>query len=213
MAYQFKKMNRILALFVSFLILASCSRLQNGESMIQDDEIGKFVTLQDDQNPSITQTGYKTNNASIPSKWKNISEIEGVWTSLQKDDSGYLVYYPANGTIPQILVKELTITINWWLEGQHSFRITGSKLEDKKILIDAVNDEGTKASFTVSIYNQEKKMVLWNWVINWPVIQGGQMNYQWLTTPKVNETAFRLVNNSINNPQKLERQFQPIEIN
>lgn len=180
----------------------SCSHVKKNknETIIADTLTKTIDTI------SKNQTNY------FPIKWTNISDVNDSWISLERDDKGYLIYKPCNGSTPRIVIDSGVIAIHWQLDAPDKFRIekfTAVK-DPQGILFSGYNHE-IQAQFMAEVVNPQSKLVLWTWTTYWDKAPGEKGEYKWLTTPAKFEKEFRVVDNPCPTEMKVEKQFLPIE--
>ena len=151
---------------------------------------------------NIIVTEPKSTNTKIPQTWKTLNSIQKEWIKVEKDEKGYLIYDPCDGTTPTIKFdKEYIIINSIWESEKFSFekftRITGNK----SFRLDAYNKE-TKTWFEIKakIIDNKKGIVLW---------QFGDA--KWLMTPIENKEKFRKINNDCIHNKTKELRFLPVK--
>ena len=151
---------------------------------------------------NLTTTQPKINLRKIPKTWKSLSAIQQEWIKVEKDNHGYLIYEPCDGSTETIKFEKGFLMINGRIEGDRyyyekftlingnsSFRLDASNLESK---------EGFEIK--AKIVDYKNGIVLW------------ELNEEkWLMTPKENFKSFRIIKNNCKTEKKPELQFLPIE--
>lgn len=167
--------------------------------------------------PLASDTYVQVNSSTVTemkSTWESEADLTGVWTSLERDKEGYLVYTPCDGITPRIKIAGNKVSLYRRLEGLNIFRIEHTEMiSDRELRIWAFDEdnEDTKAVFKVKIADNDRKLVVWDFSINWPVYQGGYTDYKWVTTRKEFEKDFRAINNNCTLQLKKEMVFLPLE--
>lgn len=200
-------MIKILHLTIIVSLFISCK-----QSNEQSDITGENTTQVNSQ--VALQGAKRVLPANLPEEWSSISDIEGIWTTLERDHEGYLVYKPCNGITPRIKIEDQKMVVYWKLEGLNKFVIESAKIvNDKKVKLFAHNldNKNISAVFTIDIADSQRNLVLWEFTINWPLYQGDVTTYKWVTTRKEYENKFRQVDHSCPNGLVKELDFLPIE--
>lgn len=137
----------------------------------------------------------------FPSTWKSLSAIQAHWISLQRDSSGYLIYKPCNGSIPQIYIDSGFVTVYWQLDAPTKYSINKfTRLSGNKSFYINASDGQENREFTVEIKDAKRKLVLWTF---------GE--FKWVMTPLEFKKNFRQIGNPCLTEMKPEKQFLPIE--
>ncbi|MFA6260252.1 MAG: hypothetical protein WC760_02205 [Bacteroidia bacterium] len=200
-------MKKILPLALLFTLFLSCK--QSNENSVP----GTEKTTQQNAQVDLTEAK-RVLPESLPEAWNSIADIEGGWTSLERDHQGYVVYKPCNGITPKIKIQDQKLIIYWKLEGMNTFIIERAKIiSDKEVKLYAHDhdNENTTAVFTIEIADAQRNLVLWEYTINWPLYQGDVTTYKWITTRKEYEDKFRFVDHACPNGLIKELDFLPLE--
>lgn len=192
---------------ITLVLLNACKHSQ--DNPISDAVAGTSM------HQSIGSNQYQASaHAEMHDTWKEIDDVFGDWTSLERDKEGYLIYSPCNGTTPRLRVNEGKVTIFWKLEGLNSFRIEKIKMNSKNEIVIYSKDfdnEETIAVFKIHIADSHRKLVVWEWNIDWPIYQGGHTSYKWITTRSIHEQEFRHVDNPCPKGLIKEKEFLELE--
>lgn len=200
-------MKKILLLTILISLFFSCK--QSNEQV----DLKSELTAQN-TSPASPAEVQRAVPANLPEVWTSIADIEGGWTSLERDYQGYVVYKPCNGITPRIKIRDQKMTIFWKLEGMNTFIIERAKIiSDKEVKLYAhdLDNENTTATFTIEIADHQRNLVLWEFTINWPLYQGDVTTYKWITTRKEYENKFRFVDHACPNGLVKELDFLPLE--
>lgn len=153
-------------------------------------------------------------NLTIKDYWENITDINGTWISLERDNLGYLVYQPCNGSIAKIMVNHGKISIKWTHDSTEPFYIHNiSRMNNNEISFVAFNSTGMRADFKARIVDSKRKLVLWKFKIFWEENQHESSDYKLITTRQEFKKEFRFIDNPCPKEMKEEKSFLPIEFN
>ncbi|MBT8324558.1 MAG: hypothetical protein KJO96_04600 [Winogradskyella sp.] len=157
----------------------------------------------------ITSCNFKEETSptqAIPKEeWKNIKELYGNWTQLERDSIGYLHYKPCDGKTPSLLILKDSIILSQQIESPINLKIDSYKIKRDSIVLN-VSSKNLNAEFTFRIVNSSAKFILFKW------------NYlEYMNTGKEIITrenlakSFRQVENPCHMDKVSEMVFLPVE--
>jgi hypothetical protein len=199
-------MNRVFPIFL-ILFCFSCAEHER----IPDDHM-KALGYQKDTNFSVVDTIEYSDSEFVElfGRWDNYKGIDNYWIKVERDSLGYLIYDPCDGSNPSISIKNGTITVYWWLEGNIKMEIT--KMDEKKghqgFTIYARNDY-KDGKFDVKIVDADRKLVLWDFIL----YKGDTKStfFSWIMTNEKFSERFRKVDNPCPENKIPEKKFLPNE--
>lgn len=151
-------------------------------------------------------------------KWSNFNDFPKDWVMLERDSLGYLVYYPCDGSTPQIKINKDTLTIQWQNEEQKTLIEKFTRVTDDKFFIKcwgtiAGEDllELPTINFEVRVVDRKRKLVHWKWVRDFKPPVYIRDSTSWIMTPIDFIDDFRKVDNPCETMKKPEKEFLPIE--
>ena len=126
------------------------------------------------------------------------------WTRLERNENGYVVYQPCDGSTPTIVIKNSTLTMNWQLEPDEHilkdiFRISDTTFE--------ISCDNSQFNIKVKWLDKEKTKALWKFQY-----MGDSNIIKWVMCPTKLKNKFPYVDNPCPAGMKLEKIFLPVNI-
>jgi len=163
-----------------------------------DTTIVRLKLTKNEEKLDLTVTQPKSKKREIPKSWRSLAAIQKDWIKVEKDENGYLIYEPCDGSTPTISLND-GFSMKWQIEPAYKFYrdkftlITGNK----SFRLDAYDNEKDK-TFEVfaEIVDSKNGLVLWKF-----------NNEKWLMTPIENSNNFRHIKNNCPDYKRGELQF------
>ena len=151
------------------------------------------------QNIVITEA--KLKNTKIQNLWVDLNSVPREWVKIERDENGYLIYDPCDGSTPSIKVHNEYLTVSYGLKTE-TFRYGKFKtiVENKSFRIEAY-DTRYNIWFIIKakIIDDEKGIVLCTFD-----------GMKWLIIPVENIDGFRKIKNDCLTEKKPELTFLPV---
>ncbi|MCG2611420.1 hypothetical protein LZZ90_07865 [Flavobacterium sp. SM15] len=156
----------------------------------------------------LSQFGFSQNKLE---SWKDFQTFEKQWIRLERDNQGYLLYQPCEGSINRIDIQQRRIGIYWTLESPDFFEIEKASLnkEGNLFTFSFRGSGNSKGTAEAKIVDKIQGLVLWkfNFIFNNSV----SSEIIWVMTPKIYANEFRFVDNPCPDGKIKEKEFLPIE--
>lgn len=142
---------------------------------------------------------------TIPStKWTSLHQLEGLWTELERDSIGHLLYEPCDGSTPRILISKDSVVLKHQIEMPTRLKIDQYDISGKKITILASSGK-LKYNFIFKIIESHSKLIICKWSNNY-----GNNGKEVLTT-EIFKNEIRRVKDSCDIDKIPNQQFLPVE--
>ena len=145
---------------------------------------------------------------SIPKEeWKNINNLLGNWTQLERDSIGYLHYKPCDGQTPRLQILKDSLILTPQLESPVIFQIDSFDLRKDSIILNASSNT-LKAEFIFRIVNSSREFILFKW----NYLDYTNTGKEIITRENLAE-SFRQIENPCEIEKVTEMIFLPVEFN
>lgn len=137
--------------------------------------------------------------ASI-SEWKDVNSVQKEWIKVEKDDDGYLIYEPCDGSTPTIKIEKNSIIYKPRIEPEATFEYSSIVIDSEGKVLKF--ERNIKGGLEISAYIYDAKDGLVMWRIGYDKL---------LMTPSKNAANYRHVKNSCPDSKKREIDFKEIQ--
>ena len=146
------------------------------------------------------------NSNTIPeSEWRNVSDLNGEWTELERDQKGYFIYNPCDGETPKISITNDSIVLKHQIETPTELRIEKYSVTPDSIIL-KTSSEYLNAELIFKIVERNANYILFKWYYPEYKNRGKQI----ITRSNLAQN-FRTVNNPCDNEKVPDQEFLPIE--
>lgn len=155
----------------------------------------------------LSQFGFSQNKIE---NWKDFQTFEKQWIRLERDNQGYLLYQPCEGSINRIDIQQRRIGIYWTLEAPDFFEIEKASLNKEGNLF-TFNFRGFRnrtGTVIAKIVDNARGLVLWKIYFS---TDNNSPDFVWVMTSKDYISDFRFVDNPCPDAKISEKEFLPIE--
>jgi len=151
----------------------------------------------------------------LESTFNNTKYLHKLWTMLERDSIGYLVYNPCDGSTPKINIEgNRILTISGQLEKkEYKIKKITEPLNNNFLITcyDKMENNNSYVIFQIKLVNKTHNLYLWTCITGF----GNQNNLKdttkWIMTPSKYIDKFRKVDNPCKTEKKIEKAFLPVE--
>lgn len=143
---------------------------------------------------------------TIPnSGWKDLSDLTGEWTELERDKEGYFLYKPCDGDTPKILVTKDSIKLIPQVETPINLKISNYSITADSIVVNIASGN-LNAEFIFKTVEPNAEYILYKWYFPEYENRGKR-----IITRSALAQKFRTVSNPCDNVKIPDQEFLPVE--
>lgn len=194
------------------IFLLACSRNKDSRINVLYHDTAVDKSNATETIPDSAKKTYKNEVKGEPLiKWNSLSEVNKEWIRVERDDQGYLLYNPCDGSTPEVVIENGKISVHWQLETITLNIDKFTRSRNNTGLYIGGNNEWLIGEFDVKIVDPDKKLALWKFYIDDKQRHSSDYDIKWVMTPKEYIQEFRQEDNPCPTEKIPEKQFLPIE--
>jgi len=129
--------------------------------------------------------------------------VNSEWTQITPTNFGQIRYREKDFvdttkymSVPTIKVSKDSIHMNMGRAWTHFGFKDYEKIGDKSFMVSVdydTNHGKAESQFFISVYDEKKNLIIWEWKVNYELTSGGSFGRRWLMTPSADSSQYKLI--------------------